>query len=237
MMNTYFQQVNRYLTMVAQQESEQINRVAQLIVKRLVQGGIIQLFGSGHSMLLAQECYFRAGGLVPVKPIHIESLMLHQGARQSSQNEKKQAFLAPYKDELQFDDKDVCIIISTSANNPVPIDMAIYAKEAGAHTISLQSLAYQQQPSRHPSGQRLEDIVDDVLNTHVPLGDGVLTVDELQYGPVSTVLGAALLNALCAQIIEILHEQGASLPVFASSNLGNTNNDELIDQYGQRIHF
>lgn len=98
MMNTYFQQVNRYLTMVAQQESEQINRVAQLIVKRLVQGGIIQLFGSGHSMLLAQECYFRAGGLVPVKPIHIESLMLHQGARQSSQNEKKQAFLAPYKD-------------------------------------------------------------------------------------------------------------------------------------------
>ncbi|MGE7987067.1 sugar isomerase domain-containing protein [Lysinibacillus fusiformis] len=236
-MNTYFQQVNRYLTMVAQQESEQINQVAQLIVKRLVQGGIIQLFGSGHSMLLAQECYFRAGGLVPVKPIHIESLMLHQGARQASQNEKKQAFLASYKDQLQFDDRDVCIIISTSANNPVPIDMAIYAKEAGAHTISLQSLAYQHQPSRHPSGKRLEEIVDDVLNTHVPLGDGVLTVDELQYGPVSTVLGAALLNALFAQIIEVLHEQGASLPVFASSNLGNTNNDELIDLYGQRIHF
>ncbi len=236
-MNTYFQQVNRYLTMVAQQENEQINHVAQLIVKRLLQGGIIQLFGSGHSMLLAQECYFRAGGLVPVKPIHIESLMLHQGARQSSQNEKKQAFLASYKDQLQFDDKDVCIIISTSANNPVPIDMAIYAKEAGAHAISLQSLAYQHQPSRHPSGKRLENIVDDVLNTHVPLGDGVLTVDELQYGPVSTVLGAALLNALFAQIIEVLHEQGASLPVFASSNLGNTNNDELIDQYGQRIHF
>jgi len=80
-MNTYFQQVNRYLTMVAEQENEQIILVAQQIVKRLVQGGIIQLFGSGHSMLLAQECYYRAGGLVPVKPIHIEPLMLHRGAR------------------------------------------------------------------------------------------------------------------------------------------------------------
>ena len=96
-MNTYFQQVNRYLTMVAQQESNQLMHIAKQIVKRLTKGGIIQLFGSGHSMLLAQECYYRAGGLVPVKPIHIESLMLHQGARQSSQNEKKQAFLATYK--------------------------------------------------------------------------------------------------------------------------------------------
>lgn len=91
-MNTYFQQVNRYLTMVAQQESEQIRHVAQQSVERLTKGGIIQLFGSGHSMLLAQECYYRAGGLVPVKPIHIESLMLHQGARQSSQNEKNRHF-------------------------------------------------------------------------------------------------------------------------------------------------
>ncbi|MEQ6048194.1 SIS domain-containing protein [Lysinibacillus capsici] len=236
-MNTYFQQVNRYLTMVAQQESNQLMHIAKQIVKRLTKGGIIQLFGSGHSMLLAQECYYRAGGLVPVKPIHIESLMLHQGARQSSQNEKKQAFLATYKDQLQFDDQDVCIIISTSANNPVPIDMAIYAKEAGALTISLQSLEYQHQPSRHPSGKRLEQVVDEVLNTHVPLGDGVLTVDQLQYAPVSTVLGATLLNALFAQIIELMHAQGTSVPVFGSSNLGENNNDALIDQYGQRIHF
>ncbi|MED3873994.1 MULTISPECIES: SIS domain-containing protein [Lysinibacillus] len=236
-MNTYFQQVNRYLTMVAQQESNQLMHIAKQIVKRLTKGGIIQLFGSGHSMLLAQECYYRAGGLVPVKPIHIESLMLHQGARQSSQNEKKQAFLTTYKDQLQFDDQDVCIIISTSANNPVPIDMAIYAKEAGALTISLQSLEYQHQPSRHPSGKRLEQVVDEVLNTHVPLGDGVLTVDQLQYAPVSTVLGATLLNALFAQIIELMHAQGTSVPVFGSSNLGKTNNDALIDQYGQRIHF
>ncbi|WP_155590743.1 sugar isomerase domain-containing protein [Lysinibacillus cavernae] len=236
-MNTYFQQVNRYLTVVAQQESKQIIHVAQQIVNRLSQGGIIQLFGSGHSMLLAQECYYRAGGLVPVKPIHIESLMLHQGARQSSQNEKKQAFLASYKDQLQFDDQDVCIIISTSANNPAPIDMAIYAKEAGAFTISLQSLDYQHQPSRHPSGKRLEHVVDEILNTHVPLGDGVLTVNQLQYAPVSTVLGATLLNALFAQIIELMHEQGETIPVFGSSNVGKNNNDELIDQYGQRIHF
>lgn len=115
--------------------------------------------------------------------------------------------------------------------------MSIFAKEAGALTISLQSLEYQQQPSRHSSGKRLEQVVDEVLNTHVPLGDGVLTVDQLQYAPVSTVLGATLLNALFAQIIELMHAQGASIPVFGSSNLGENNNDALIDQYGQRIHF
>ncbi|WP_341302592.1 SIS domain-containing protein [Lysinibacillus sp. FSL H8-0500] len=236
-MTTYFQQVNHYITMIAQQESEQITHIAQQIVKRLAHGGIIQLFGSGHSMLLAQEGYYRAGGLVPVKPIHIESLMLHHGARQSSQNEKTADFLAAYKNELQFDAQDVCIIISTSASNPVPIDMAVYAKEAGALTISLQSLAYQHQPSRHPSGKRLEHIVDAVLNTHVPVGDGILSIDQLQYAPVSTVLGATILQALFAEIIELMHKQDASLPVFGSSNVGKTDNDVLIEQYGRRIHF
>ena len=114
-MNTYFQQVNRYLTMVAQQESNQLMHIAKQIVKRLTKGGIIQLFGSGHSMLLAQECYYRAGGLVPVKPIHIESLMLHQGARQSSQNEKT-GFLATYKDQCNLMSK-----MFVSSFQPLPI--------------------------------------------------------------------------------------------------------------------
>ncbi|GLC88825.1 SIS domain-containing protein [Lysinibacillus piscis] len=236
-MNAYFQQVKRYLEMVEAQEGTQIANIAQQIVPRLEKGGIIQLFGSGHSMLLAQESYYRAGGLVPIKPIQIEPLMLHQGALQSSENEKQQDFLAPYKEQLHFEQHDICIIISTSARNPVPIDMALYAKEAGILTISLQSLVYQDQSSRHPSGKRLEQIVDEVLDTHVPLGDGVLTVEQLQYAPVSTVLGATILNALFAEIIEQMNKNKQMLPVFSSSNLGTTNNDELIAKYGHRIDF
>ena len=71
----------------------------------------------------------------------------------------------------------------------------------------------------------------------MPVGDGILLIDQLQYAPVSTVLGATILQALFAEIIELMHKQGASLPVFGSSNVGKTDNDVLIEQYGRRIHF
>ena len=87
-MNPYFEAIHKLMKEVSHEEQLAIEKVADEIAQRLTRGGIIQLFGCGHSHLIAEESYFRAGGLAPVQPIFIEPLMLHMGATKSSANEK-----------------------------------------------------------------------------------------------------------------------------------------------------
>lgn len=238
-MQSYWKEINILLEKVAQQENENIENASKLIAERIKKGGILQLFGCGHSHLLAQEAYYRAGGLVPVAPINIEPLMLHKGALTSSSNEKDPTLIGQYRDQVSFESNDILIVISTSGRNPAPIDMAFLGKEAGILVISLQSLSYRDQEGRHASGKRLEEVVDIVLNTYVPVGDGLLSNKGLQYGPASTVVGAALLNALICQVIEEISKESEELPVFKSANLSDSqfHNETMLKKYRNRIDF
>ncbi|SEN60391.1 Uncharacterized protein, contains SIS (Sugar ISomerase) phosphosugar binding domain [Paenisporosarcina quisquiliarum] len=238
-MQSYWKEINILLEKVAQQENENIENASKLIAERIKKGGILQLFGCGHSHLLAQEAYYRAGGLVPVAPINIEPLMLHKGALTSSSNEKDPTLIRQYRDQVSFESNDILIVISTSGRNPAPIDMAFLGKEAGILVISLQSLSYRDQEGRHASGKRLEEVVDIVLNTYVPVGDGLLSNKGLQYGPASTVVGAALLNALICQVIEEISQESEELPVFKSANLSDSqfHNETMLKKYRNRIDF
>ncbi len=221
------------------QENTLLAEAAQMIVSRLQSGGIVQLFGCGHSHLLAQDAFYRAGGLVPVRPITIEPLTLHAGALTSSKNEKDPSIIVRHKDEFQFQENDVCIVISTSGRNNAPIEAAMLAKQSGVLVMSMQSLEYCEQPTRHISGKRLEDVVDVVINTHIPIGDGLLHHQQIQYAPASTVIGSAVLQALFSQVIELLAECQEVLPVFESNNVESNkhHNEIMIANYQSRINF
>lgn len=238
-MDVYFLEIQKLMQVVKEQEYAQIKEAAQIIVQRLQRGGIVQLFGCGHSHLLAQDAFYRAGGLVPVRPIIIEPLTLHAGAMTSSNNEKDPTIIDKYKDHFDFHENDVCIVISTSGRNQAPIDVALLAKEAGVLVMALQSLAYCEQPSRHQSGQRLEDVVDIVIDTHTPIGDGLLHLNEMQYAPASTVVGSIILNVLFSEVIEIMAISEEVLPVFKSNNVDSdsSHNEAMIAYYQHRINF
>lgn len=236
-MQSYFVEIQLLLNKVFEQEQGQIESASKIIAACFQNGGILQIFGCGHSHLLAQDAYYRAGGLVPIRPITIEPLMLHSGALTSSKNEKDPSFIENHLENFEFEQRDVLIVISTSGCNPVPIDVALLGKKAGITVISLQSLEYQEQLTRHESGHRLEEVADLVLNTHIPVGDGILSLHGVQYGPASTVIGSAILHALFSQVIESLDID--RLPVFQSANVSanQTANIALIDQYKDRIDF
>ncbi len=238
-MRAYFHELQRLLEVVLAQENTLLAEAAQMIVSRLQSGGIVQLFGCGHSHLLAQDAFYRAGGLVPVRPITIEPLTLHAGALTSSKNEKDPSIIVRHKDEFQFQENDVCIIISTSGRNNAPIEAAMLAKQSGVLVMSMQSLEYCEQPTRHISGKRLEDVVDVVINTHIPIGDGLLHHQQMQYAPASTVIGSAVLQALFSQVIELLAECQEVLPVFESNNVESNkhHNEIMIANYQSRINF
>ncbi|WP_155591729.1 sugar isomerase domain-containing protein [Lysinibacillus cavernae] len=238
-MHAYFSEIEKLIQVVKEQETARINEAAQIIVQRLQRGGIIQLFGCGHSQLLAQEAFYRAGGLVPVRPIFIEPLALHAGALASSINEKDPTIIYQHKEQFDFHENDICIVISTSGRNAAPIDAALLAKDAGVFVVSLQSLVYREQATRHHSGLRLEEVVDFVINTHIPIGDGVLHIHEMQYAPASTVIGSLLLNALFSEIIEAIAKTSKEIPIFVSNNVDSdwSHNEAMIAKYQHRIDF
>ena len=240
-MNAYFTAIDTLMQEVFHKEEQSIEKIAEEILNGLSRGGIIQLFGCGHSHLISEESFYRAGGLVPVQPIFVEPLMLHKGALQSSENEKDPEFIHTFENQLDIRPEDTVIVISTSGRNPVPIDVALRAKESGAYTVSIQSLYYngEEHSSKHESGSRLEDVVDAILNTRVPVGDGLLTMEGMRYAPASSVIGNTLLHATFSRVIEMMVERDIEPPIFKSGNLnGSTeHNEQMISKYKNRIKF
>lgn len=236
---SYIKSVQEILATIDSQEGAIIQEAATMIYRSIIAGGVLQLFGSGHSQLLAQEAYYRAGGLVPAKPISIEPLMLHKGALTSSKNEKDPTIIEAHKDEIQLEKNDVLIVISTSGRNTVPVEVALLARKQGIPVISIQSLKYREQSSKHLTNKRLEEVVDLVLDTHVPVGDGLIEKNNLQYGPVSTIAGAAILNEVLVRVVTLLQQSNSSTPVFKSGNVesGSTSNEVFIEKYKHRINF
>lgn len=240
MLTDYFHRIHELLTLIEREEGDRMREAARRVAEGLKRGGIVQLFGCGHSHLLAEEVFYRAGGLVPVKPILIEPLMLHEGAVRSSRLERQNDYAATFLPDQEIQKEDVVFVLSTSGRNPVPIDVALYAKEQGAYVIGITSPKYaQSQPSRHKGGKRLHEVVDLVIDNHAPVGDALLTHPKVAvpFAPSSTVTGAALLNGILAEAVALLAENGVEPPVFLSGNMegADAHNKRLIAQYRKRI--
>ncbi|PFA70475.1 hypothetical protein CN378_01435 [Bacillus sp. AFS015802] len=240
MISTYFEKIQKKLQVVQTEEADNMAKLAQQVSTSIRQGGIIQLFGCGHSHILGEEVFYRAGGLVPVHPILIEPLMLHEGAVRSSQLERTEGYASEFMNGQDIQPHDVVIVSSTSGKNPVPIDVALHAKEKGAYVASISSFCYvEKETSRHPSGRFLSEVVDLAINNHSIVGDAVLTHEQVAvpFSPSSTVIGAAILNSVMAGAIEHMVEEGYEPPIFISGNVNGADdhNQGLIEKYHKRI--
>lgn len=240
MLTAYFEKIQEKLRVIEASEKDNMAEAAQKVAEAIAQGHIVHLFGCGHSHILTEEVFFRAGGLVPIHPILIEPLMLHEGAITSSQLERQPDYAASFLAEQDFRPGDVLIILSTSGRNPVPVDVAMHAREKGVFSIGLTSLDYSRsQPSRHSSGNHLYNAVDLVLDNHSVAGDAVLSYDKVKvpFGPTSTVVGATILNAIFAEAIKQMADQGFDPPVFLSGNIdgADDHNQRLVEKYRERI--
>ncbi|MEF2098160.1 SIS domain-containing protein [Bacillus sp. CFBP9009] len=237
-MNSYFEEVQALLTIVEQQEKQSIKESVEHIAKAVISDGIIHLFGSGHSHILTEEVFYRAGGLAAIRPIFVEDLMLFKGASRSSQLERQNDLSEKFMHDEDIRPGDVCIVISSSGVNPVPIDVATIAKEKGAFVIGLTSPEYAKScPSRHKQKHYLHDVVDLVIDNHIAKGDTLLKSNNIPFGSGSTVVGAVLLNMIFTQVIQTIIESGETPPVFLSSNIegADEHNQKIIAKYKTRI--
>jgi uncharacterized phosphosugar-binding protein len=218
------------LTQLAETHGGSIQAAAEVFADHILRGNLIHVFGAGHSHMLAEEVFFRAGGLLSFNALLDPALMLHISAVASGSVERILDYAQILLDKYPISDSDAMLVISYSGINPVPVEVARIAKSRGMKVVALTSVeASQGSPARHPSGQRLYDVADIVLDNPGPIGDASLQIPGLESAVcgLSTILGATILQSVVYQTVQRLHAAGHAPPVLQSLN---TNGDESVNE-------
>ena len=235
----YRKNVEETLDAIFTKETDGLEKAGQMLAQVLENDGLLYVFGCGHSHMLAEELFYRAGGLAPVYPIFETAAMLHEGAAKSSQIERMSGYAQHVFARYPIGPKDCLLIASTSGINPFGMEMAQLARERGAKVIGISSGAYVTQPSRQKDGLHLPDFCDICIDNHVPLGDATVTVcaDGTKAGPVSTIATLAIANSLVLDACEIMKSHGVEPKVFHSGNCPGADgyNAALLEEYMPRV--
>ncbi len=235
----YFETVSQTLSTIFSQETDKLEQAGNMLAETLKKDGLLYVFGCGHSHMLAEELFYRAGGLAPVYPIFETAAMLHEGAAKSSRIERMSGYAKHVMDRYPIGPNDVLLVVSTSGINPFPMEMAEAAKAKGATVIGISSFAYLANPSRHKDGKHLPDFCDICVDNHVPTGDATVQVcaDGTKAGPVSTIASIAIANSIVLHACEVLNNQGIEPRVFHSGNCPGADgyNAALINDYMPRV--
>jgi uncharacterized phosphosugar-binding protein len=199
-----------------------VPRVAAAIVQAHLTGHQIYAFGSGHSHVLVEEMYYRAGGLTLVQPVWEPAVMLHEDPERASRLEQTPGYSQHILEQLHWQAGDVVWLISNSGRNPLIVELALAARAAAVTVIALTSLRHAQAVAAlSVSGQKLHEVADFVLNNAGAVGDAGFHVEGIERPlfPTSTVVGAALVNWVWVEVAERLQQAGAPPDVLTSFNV------------------
>jgi len=213
-----------------------------LLVAALRAGGIIQAFGTGHSEAFAMEIAGRAGGLIPTNRIALRDIVLHgeRPAEVLTGSLEREPWVV---DELMavspVTENDVFVIASNSGVNGSIVGVALWAKEHGHKVIAVTSLEHTARVEpKHPSGKRLSEIADVVIDNLAPYGDSTLQVTEtISAGAISSITAAFIAQLLTLGVARTIAEAGEVPPMYISANIpgGDEHNAALEARYLDRL--
>ena len=230
----YLKTIEELVNRLKGEERSNIEEASTVIANAMKNNKWLYVFGSGHSHIMSEEFFYRAGGMVRIYPILDTALMLHEGAVKSTSLERISGYAKALLDDCPVTAGDVIIIASNSGRNAVPIEMAIEAKKRGITVIAFTSLAHTKAvTSRHSSGKRLFELADIIIDNGGIFGDACIETKTNKVAPTSTAIGAVIINCIVARIAEILDKDNIEAEFFASSNTdeGEAINQKFIDKY------
>lgn len=236
----YIKNVENVIKKIEITQLENIEKAASLVAQTLQSGGRLHAFGTGHSHMLAEEIFYRAGGLVNVNPILEGSLMLHESASKSTRLERLSEYGKILFDHYGLKKGDLLLVFSNSGRNGVSIDLAALAKENDLSVVVITCMAHTMNGvSRHPSGKKLFEFGDVVIDNCGREGDAAIDIDnfERRVAPTSTAAGTVILNAVVAAAVQQMVNNGFAPEVFASSNVdgGDDINEKYLEKYRKEI--
>ena len=223
----YLDVVRELLDRLADQDAE-LDRAADLCADAIGGGGLVHLFGTGHSRIAVEEMFPRYGSYPGFHPIVELSMTFHtqvvgaNGQRQAMFIERVEGLGETILRNFDLRPPDAMMVFSASGLGAVPIEVARGARERGLAVIAVTSLAATEAgESTHSSGSRLRDHADVVLDLRTPPADALVTLDGLDtpVGPGSTIAAVALANEVKVRTAARLVERGAMPPVLTSASV------------------
>jgi len=220
-----------------------IDRAAEMVADAIMSGHTVFSFGCSHSFILTEELVYRTGGLMLINPIMPHGMDLSvRPMSTTSQIERLEGYGNILLRNSGAAEGDVLLVASTSGRNAVANDMAIEARSRGVKVIAITSMAYTTSvTSRHSSGKKLFELADLILDNCAPAGDAAVQFGGFAQaaGPLSTLTGVSIVNAVVCATIGRLLDAGVTPPVYISANLdgGDEHNARLLAEYRDRIHY
>lgn len=243
MLDAYFSEIQKLLDEVLTTQRQSMEQTAQELAKRIKERNNIYIFGCSHASILAQELFYRTGGLAVINPILAPGLTLDvRPVTATTQLERLDGYAKVVLSSTDLKKGDLLIIHSVSGRNAVPVEMAIEAKKMGAFVVALTNVKYSNAfSSRAAGGKRLCEVCDLVIDNCGSVGDAVCEIESFpeRVAASSTVIGAAILNAILAQTVKNLVEIGVTPPVFLSANIdgGDAHNARMLQEYKDNIKY
>lgn len=239
----YHKHVTDILTEVFDKEAAAMEEAAAALAAANKEGRSIFGFGCNHAGLITLELFYRTGGMVTVNPIRAPGMMLELSPpTMTSEMERIPGYGRIILNNEPCKEGDILIIHSVSGRNAVTIDMAECAREKGMTVIVVTNMnTATSVTSRHPSGKMLHDFASILIDNHGDRGDATIQLSgfEQKLASTSTVVGAAILNAVTARASELLWAEGIKPPVFMSGNIdgGDAYNKAVIVEHKDNIFY
>lgn len=220
-----------------------IDDAIALITDAVAAGGVVQAFGTGHSEAFAMEIAGRAGGLIAANRIPLRALVLRGGRDISilggAALERDPNVAENLLSLYDIDQNDIFIIASNSGVNGSIVGLALAAKARGHKLIAVTSLEHTNRVTpKHPSGKRLSEVADIVIDNLAPFGDSTLELEGgMGVGAVSSITAAFIAQRITIGVAQSLQQRGKKPPLYISANIpgGDEHNRALEDLYGKRI--
>ena len=235
---SYPEAITQLIEQLRQDEHENVTRAATLMRDTIEGGGLVYVFGSGHSGILVEEAFHRAGGLIPVYPVLHSFLSPHTTPKISGKLERLEGVAQVLFERSGARASDMMWIASNSGINAAAIEMAEACNAAAVPVVALTSLTHSRAtPSRHRSGKKLFELSGLVLDNHCPPGDALVEIAGVRLAAGSTIANTFLYNWTLAETCALLAKDGKTLPVYKSANQpgGDAHNEKLEAPYRARI--
>jgi len=222
-------------------QADVIQKAAELCADRMARGGLVFLFGNGHSRMMCEEMTPRQGGYVGFVALVELALSNHaaivgaNGLRAPLYLENYEGYAEQILRSFHFGPNDAFIVVSTSGIRPVVVEMAMGAQARGLPVIAIVSKAHcDVAKAAHSSGKKLTDCADLIIDNLCPPGDCIVELEGLEWGtgPASTITGAMVINMIRCATAEAMLKCGVK-PVMLPSHqfVGNSSAAEQLEAF------
>jgi uncharacterized phosphosugar-binding protein len=243
--SVYTTQIIEILQRLLETQGSVLDEVAVRCADALDGGGLVHLFGSGHSVIPTLDAFPRYGSFVGLHPLNDPRLMWHNvlgpgGVKELQWLERAEHYIERFLNHEPLNRGDVLVAYSHGGRNAVAIEAAMYTSERGLATVAVTSLANLERPAEHSSGKHLSQVCDLTVDTGAPVADAVVEVEG--WGPpvggTSTVV-CVVSHEIVTRTASVLAGRGHFLPTFVSPTVPGSSlaaNEDVFDVHRRRLH-